>query len=134
MCGYLDLKSLDLVLKGTDLAHEVGSLVGGDGAGDHSARNAAGSSEGHLGGTKVLLAQTGPLGRKGAGDVISDKIASICEGSCPKVHRLAQCKWRKRTRKRMAHSIFLISTLIDLRLWTFTCLVFAQKWEMEQNR
>jgi hypothetical protein len=66
MCGCLDLKSLDLVLKGPDLAHEVGSLVGGDGAGDHSARNAAGSSEGHLGRTKVLLARIEPLSKNGA--------------------------------------------------------------------
>jgi len=46
----LDHEALDLVLEGTDLAHEVGGLVGGDAAADDSAADAAGAAESHLAG------------------------------------------------------------------------------------
>jgi hypothetical protein len=46
---HLDHKSLDLVLESADLAHEVRSLVGGDGSSDDSARNTASATESHLG-------------------------------------------------------------------------------------
>lgn len=46
----LDHQSLDLVLESADLAHEVGSLVCGDGSGDDGARDTAGATESHLGG------------------------------------------------------------------------------------
>lgn len=44
----LDEQLLDLILEGKDLALELGSLVGGDGASHHGARNTACSSESHL--------------------------------------------------------------------------------------
>jgi hypothetical protein len=47
-CEFLDLQSLDLVLQCADLAHQVRGLVSGNGAGDDSARHAAGPSECHL--------------------------------------------------------------------------------------
>lgn len=46
----LDHESLDLVLESADLAHEVGSLVGGDGGSDDGAGDTAGTAESHLGG------------------------------------------------------------------------------------
>ena len=46
----LDHESLDLVLEGADLAHEVGGLVGGDAAADDSAADTAGTAESHLAG------------------------------------------------------------------------------------
>lgn len=46
----LDHESLDLVLESADLAHEVGSLVGGDGGSDDGAGDTAGAAESHLGG------------------------------------------------------------------------------------
>lgn len=46
----LDSKSLDLVLESTDLAHQVGSLVGGDGSGDDGAGNTASTAKSDLGG------------------------------------------------------------------------------------
>lgn len=45
----LDHQSLDLVLKSTDLVHEIGCLVGGDGGGDDGAGDTAGASESGLG-------------------------------------------------------------------------------------
>lgn len=45
----LDHQSLDLVLESADLAHEVGSLVCGDGSGDDGAGDTAGATESHLG-------------------------------------------------------------------------------------
>lgn len=45
----LDLETLDLVLEGADLAHQVRRLVGCYAAGDNSASDAAGTSESHLG-------------------------------------------------------------------------------------
>lgn len=46
----LDHQSLDLILKGADLVHEIGSLVGGDGSADDGASNTAGATESHLAG------------------------------------------------------------------------------------
>lgn len=46
----LDHEALDLVLEGTDLVHEVGGLVGGDGSGNDGAGDTAGTAESHLGG------------------------------------------------------------------------------------
>lgn len=46
---HLDQESLDLVLEGADLVHEIGSLVGGDGGGDDGAGDTAGTSESGLG-------------------------------------------------------------------------------------
>lgn len=48
--ALLDGQSLHLVLEGTDLAHQVGSLVAGNGSGDHSTGDTAGTAEGNLGG------------------------------------------------------------------------------------
>ena len=47
---HLDLETLDLVLEGPDLAHEVTGFVGRDGTGDDSTGDTAGAAEGHLGG------------------------------------------------------------------------------------
>lgn len=49
MITHLDQKSLDLVLEGADLVHEIGGLVGGDGGGDDGAGDTAGTSESGLG-------------------------------------------------------------------------------------
>lgn len=62
----LDLKPLDLVLEGADLAHQVRGLVGGDGTGDDSAGDTAGAAEGHLGGNVdvgnvLVLAEEGQV-------------------------------------------------------------------------
>ena len=38
------MESLNLVLEGPDLAHEVGSFVGGDTAGNNGARDSAGAA------------------------------------------------------------------------------------------
>jgi hypothetical protein len=46
----LDLQTLDLVLEGPDLAHQVGRFVRGDGAGDDGTGDTAGAAESHLGG------------------------------------------------------------------------------------
>lgn len=46
----LDHESLDFVLESTDLAHEVGSLVGGDGGSDDGAGDTASATKSHLGG------------------------------------------------------------------------------------
>ena len=46
----LDLEPLNLVLEGANLAHEVGSLVGGDRAGNDCTGDTAGAAESHLGG------------------------------------------------------------------------------------
>lgn len=46
----LDHESLDLVLEGADLAHEVGGLVGGDAAADNCAADTAGAAKSHLAG------------------------------------------------------------------------------------
>lgn len=51
----LDHKSLDLVLESADLAHEVGSLVGGDGGSNDSAGNTASATESHLGGNVAVI-------------------------------------------------------------------------------
>jgi hypothetical protein len=45
MIQRLDLETLNLVLERPDLAHEVGSLVGGDAAGDDGAGDTAGAAE-----------------------------------------------------------------------------------------
>ena len=50
----LDHKSLDLVLESTDLAHEVGGLVGGDGSSNDGAGNTASATESHLGGNVAI--------------------------------------------------------------------------------
>lgn len=48
MVHDLDKQLLDLVLEREDLALELGSLVGGDGASHHGARDTASPSESHL--------------------------------------------------------------------------------------
>ena len=45
---HLDLEALDLVLEGADLAHEVGSLVGGDASSDNGSGDTASATESHL--------------------------------------------------------------------------------------
>lgn len=45
----LDHQTLDLVLDRTDLAHEIGGLVGGDGAADDGSADTASTAKGHLG-------------------------------------------------------------------------------------
>lgn len=45
----LDHESLDLVLEGADLVHEIRGLVGGDGGGDDGAGDTAGAAESGLG-------------------------------------------------------------------------------------
>ena len=47
---HLDLEAFDLVLEGADLAHEVGSLVGGDASSDDGPGDTASAAESHLGG------------------------------------------------------------------------------------
>ena len=49
MITNLDQKSLDLVLEGADLVHEIGSLVGGDGGSNDGAGDTASTSESGLG-------------------------------------------------------------------------------------
>jgi len=68
----LDLESLDLVLEGADLAHQVRGLVGGDGAGDDSASDATGTAKSHLGGdvdvrNVLVLAEEGQVEEDGQG-------------------------------------------------------------------
>lgn len=46
----LDHESLDLVLEGADLAHEVGGLVGGDAAANNCAADTTGAAKSHLAG------------------------------------------------------------------------------------
>jgi len=58
----LDHQALNLVLEGTNLAHKITLLVGGNRAADHSAGDTASTSEGHLGwninvGCVLVLAQ-----------------------------------------------------------------------------
>lgn len=47
--AYLDHETLDLVLQRADLAHEIGSLVGGDGAANDGSADTAGTAKSHLG-------------------------------------------------------------------------------------
>jgi hypothetical protein len=68
----LDLQTLDLVLEGADLAHEVRGLVGGDGRGDDGAGDTAGTAKSHLGGDVdvghvLVLAQEGQVEEDGQG-------------------------------------------------------------------
>lgn len=44
----LDHKSLNLVLQGSDLVHEITGVVGGDAGSNDGTRNTAGSSEGTI--------------------------------------------------------------------------------------
>jgi hypothetical protein len=46
----LDLETLDLVLEGPDLAHEVRGFVGRDGAGDDGPGDTTCAAQSHLGG------------------------------------------------------------------------------------
>lgn len=45
---YLDHESLDFVLDGSDLAHQITGLVGGDASGDHRARDTGRTAQGEL--------------------------------------------------------------------------------------
>lgn len=69
---HLDHESLDLVLDGADLAHEVGGLVGGDGGGDDGAGDTAGTAESHLAGNVdvrdvLILSDEGQVEEDGEG-------------------------------------------------------------------
>ena len=44
----LDHESLNLILERADLAHQVGSLVGGDAAADNRTADTTGTTESHL--------------------------------------------------------------------------------------
>lgn len=66
----LDLETLDLVLEGPDLLHEVGGLVGGDRASNDGARDTAGTAERHLArdvdvGDVLVLAKEGQVQQDG---------------------------------------------------------------------
>ena len=72
----LDLETLNLVLEGADLAHEVGGLVGGDAAGNDSASDTAGAAESHLRGDVdvgdvLVLAEEGEVEQDGEGAGVS---------------------------------------------------------------
>lgn len=74
--GDLDHETLDLVLEGADLVHEVRSLVGGDGSGDDGARDTAGTTKSHLGGDVdvwdvLVLAEEGQVHEDGEGSSVS---------------------------------------------------------------
>lgn len=60
----LQHKSLDLVLEGADLAHQVTGLVGGDAGGDDGAGDTAGTAESELAGDEDVDAVL-VLGQKG---------------------------------------------------------------------
>jgi hypothetical protein len=72
----LDLETLDLVLEGADLAHEVGGLVRGDAAGNDGASDTAGAAESHLRGDVdvgdvLVLAEEGKVEQDGEGAGVS---------------------------------------------------------------
>lgn len=74
----LDLETLNLVLEGADLAHEVGGLVRGDAAGNDSASDTAGAAESHLRGDVdvgdvLVLAEKGKVEQNGEGAGVSSK-------------------------------------------------------------
>lgn len=74
----LDGQSLDLVLQSPDLAHQVGSLVAGDGSGDNGAGDTAGTAEGDLGGNVdvgrvLVLSQEGDVQKNGQGRGVGGK-------------------------------------------------------------
>jgi hypothetical protein len=71
-----DLETLDLILEGADLAHEVGGLVRGDAAGNDGASDTAGAAESHLRGdvdvgNVLVLAEKGKVEQDGEGAGVS---------------------------------------------------------------
>lgn len=64
------METLDLVLECADLAHQVGSLIGGDRRGNDGTGDTAGTAECHLGGdvnvrNVLVLAEKGKVEKDG---------------------------------------------------------------------
>ena len=68
----LDHKSLNLVLDGSDLSHEITGLVGGDAGSDHGARDTGGATQSKLAGDEdvggvLVLGEQGQVKKDGQG-------------------------------------------------------------------
>jgi hypothetical protein len=89
----LDHQSLDLVLEGADLVHEIGRLVGGDGGSDDGAGDAAGAAERRLGGDVdvghvLVLAEEGKVQQDGEGRGVGGEDDDLGDAAVESLGRL----------------------------------------------
>lgn len=106
----LDLEPLDLVLESADLAHKVGSLVGGDGSGNDCASNAAGTAECHLRGdvdvgNVLVLAEEREVEKNGQGRSVGSEDDDFGDTAIQRLGALVGALLQLAVVRRLLHEI-----------------------------